>query len=127
MRTAGMFKTKTHLPELTKEVERGEEFYIMNRVSEVAFIIPVNKYRNRITQESFEDYTNLLRLTPITVDRFSSAREAIYFTGKLASKYNLSSYGASYLDLAVRLEASISPFDKKLGTAGVQADINSIV
>ena len=25
MRTVGMFKTKTHLPELIKEVESGEE------------------------------------------------------------------------------------------------------
>lgn len=31
MRIVGMFKTKTHLPELIKEVESGEELCITNR------------------------------------------------------------------------------------------------
>ena len=44
MRTVGMFKTKTHLPELIKEVESGEELCITNRGKKVAFIIPVRKY-----------------------------------------------------------------------------------
>lgn len=39
-----MFKTKTHLPELIKEVEAGEELCITNRGKKVAFIIPVGKY-----------------------------------------------------------------------------------
>ena len=58
MRTVGMFKTKTHLPELIKEVEGGEELCITNRGKEVAFIIPVNKYYNnkfnKITQQFLE-------------------------------------------------------------------------
>lgn len=83
--------------------------------------------RKRITQESFEEYTNLLRLMPITVDGFSSTPEAIYSIGKLAYKHNLSAYDASYLDLAIRLEASIASLDKKLLDSCLRANINSVL
>ena len=83
--------------------------------------------RKRITQDSFEEYTNLLRLMPITVDGFSSTPEAIYSIGKLANKHNLSAYDASYLDLAIRLEASIASLDKKLLDSCLRANINSVL
>lgn len=54
MRTIGMFKTKTHLPELIKDVQNGEELCITNRGKKVAFIIPVDKYyenKNNVTME----------------------------------------------------------------------------
>lgn len=54
MRTVGMFKTKTHLPELIKDVQNGEELCITNRGKKVAFIIPVDKYyenKNNVTME----------------------------------------------------------------------------
>jgi len=79
--------------------------------------------RNRINQESFEEYSNLLKLMPITVDKFSATTESIYSISRLANKYNLSSYDASYLDLAIRLEASISSLDKKLLDACAKANI----
>ena len=63
----------------------------------------------------------------ITVDGFSSTPEAIYSIGKLANKHNLSAYDASYLDLAIRLEASIASLDKKLLDSCLKANINSVL
>lgn len=83
--------------------------------------------RDHITQESFEEYSNLLKLMPITVDKFSATTESIYSISRLANKYNLSSYDASYLDLAIRLEASIASLDKKLLDACTKANIISVL
>ena len=83
--------------------------------------------RDHITQESFEEYSNLLKLMPITVDKFSATTESIYSISRLANKYNLSSYDASYLDLAIRLEASIASLDKKLLDAYTKANIISVL
>ena len=82
--------------------------------------------RNRINQENFEEYSNLLKLMPITVDKFSATSESIYSISRLANKYNLSSYDASYLDLAIRLEASIASLDKKLLDVCAKANISSV-
>ena len=54
MRIVGMFKTKTHLPELIKEVESGEELCITNRGKKVAFIIPVKKYYAQKSNDLFK-------------------------------------------------------------------------
>ena len=65
MRTVGMFKTKTHLPELIKDVENGEELCITNRGKEVAFIIPVEKYYRIKTKEIMQKFIELKRKAPL--------------------------------------------------------------
>jgi predicted nucleic acid-binding protein len=70
--------------------------------------------RNRITEEQYLDYVNLLSLLPINTDKFCSSSESLYTIANLAKKYNLSSYDASYLDVAIRMEALIATLDKNL-------------
>lgn len=65
MRTVGMFKTKTHFPELIKEVENGEELCITNRGKEVAFIIPVSKYYYRKFDDLFKKLDSIKKRAPI--------------------------------------------------------------
>jgi prevent-host-death family protein len=65
MRIVGMFKTKTHLPELIKEVESGEELYITNRGKKVAFIIPVGKYYDPKSNDLFKKLNALKKRTRI--------------------------------------------------------------
>lgn len=65
MRTVGMFKTKTHLPELIKDVEKGEELCITNRGKEVAFIIPVEKYYRSKTKEIMQKFIELKSKAPL--------------------------------------------------------------
>ena len=65
MRTVGMFKTKTHLPELIKEVQGGEELCITNRGREVAFIIPVDKYYNNKFKQITEQFIELKKRSPL--------------------------------------------------------------
>ena len=60
-----MFKTKTHLPELIKEVQGGEELCITNRGREVAFIIPVEKYYNNKFKQITEQFIELKKRSPL--------------------------------------------------------------
>ena len=65
MRSVGMFKTKTHLPELIKAVEEGEELCITNRGREVAFIIPVEKYYSSKFKQITEQFIALKKCSPL--------------------------------------------------------------
>ena len=70
--------------------------------------------RNRITEEQYLDYVNLLSMLPVNTDKFCASSESLYTVGNLAKKYNLSSYDASYLDVAIRMEALVATLDKNL-------------
>ena len=65
MRTIGMFKTKTHLPKLIKEMENGADFCITNRGREVAFIISVNKYYNYKIKHIIRQFIELKKRSPL--------------------------------------------------------------
>lgn len=65
MRNIGMFKTKTHLPELIKDVQKGEELCITNRGKEVAFIIPVEKYYRNKREQIMQKFIELKKLAPL--------------------------------------------------------------
>jgi prevent-host-death family protein len=76
MRTVGMFKIKTHLPELIKEVEAGEELCITNRGKEVAFIIPVAKYYSQKFDDIFKKFMLLKKSKPLgSVDDIIKIKE----------------------------------------------------
>ena len=79
--------------------------------------------RNRIKEEQYLDYLNLLSLLPINTDKFCASSESLYTIGNLAKKYNLSSYDASYLDVAIRMEASVATLDKHLIASCKRKDI----
>ncbi|ABE05326.1 prevent-host-death family protein [Rickettsia bellii] len=65
MKTIGMFKTKTHLPELIKDVEAGEELCITNRGRKVAVIIPIDKYYKKKYANIFQEFAELKKRAPL--------------------------------------------------------------
>lgn len=76
MRSVGMFKTKTHLPELIKDVERGEELCITNRGKKVAFIIPVDKYYQNKFGNIIQKFIELKKRSPLgSVDSIGEMKE----------------------------------------------------
>ncbi len=83
--------------------------------------------RNRITENQHKEYIRFLNELIVTVDRFSSISESLYQIANISKKYNLSSYDASYLELAIRLSAPIATLDKKLVDACVSNEIESLV
>jgi predicted nucleic acid-binding protein len=70
--------------------------------------------RKRINLEDYQEYLITIQDLPITIDKFSALAESLYFISELAIQNNLSSYDASYLELAIRLKARVATFDNSL-------------
>lgn len=70
--------------------------------------------RNRILLKDYNEYINLISDLPVEVDNFSGTRESLSMIGNLSKKYSITSYDASYIELALRKNAFFASFDKKL-------------
>ena len=65
METIGMFNAKTHLTELIKRVENGEEICLTNRHKPVAIIVPIDQYYYKKNKDILIQLYNLQQLAPI--------------------------------------------------------------
>jgi len=83
---------------------------------EVANVLLVGERRRRITPVDTARFIAILGAFPITVDD-ETVGHAWADTMHLARAHNLSSYDASYLELAVRLGLPLAALDGKLKTA----------
>jgi len=88
--------------------------------AEVANSLLVGERRHVVTPVQSADYLRRLDLLTIQVDPTAGAshRDAVLF---IARKYDLTAYDACYLELALRLSATIATFDRKLASAAVAA------
>lgn len=72
----GMFDAKTHLPEIIRKVQAGEEICLTKHNEEVAFVIPVSKYYKNKNQALIQELINLKKKMPIgTNDEIISMRD----------------------------------------------------
>ncbi|WP_410521148.1 type II toxin-antitoxin system VapC family toxin [Candidatus Tisiphia endosymbiont of Ditula angustiorana] len=83
--------------------------------------------KQRITKSNYEEYLHLLNTLPINIDKFCSSPESLHTIAKIATKYGLTSYDASYLELSLRLEAKIATLDNNLVNSCKIANIESII
>lgn len=60
-----MFEAKTHLPEIIRTVQKGEEICLTNRNKEVAFIISAEKYYQRKNSEIYDQLAALKKRAPL--------------------------------------------------------------
>ena len=76
MQKVGMFKTKTHLPELIRQVQKGQQTCLTNRSQEVAIIVPIRALQQRKKSSIFKELKDLLKKSPLgTVDEIISMKE----------------------------------------------------
>lgn len=94
---------------------------------ECSNVLAIALRRKRITDEQFNEYVNLLSLLPINIDKFCASPEALYIIGNLARKYNLTTYDASYLEIAMRMEAAIATLDNNLINISKALNIKTVV
>lgn len=78
--------------------------------------------RGEITEGEIEIFITQLESLPIDVD-MSTANQAFSRTIRLAKLYKLSSYDASYLELAIRTGVPLATLDKDLKKAAKKASI----
>jgi len=65
MQKIGMFEAKTHLPEIIRAVQSGQEVCLTNRHKEVAFIIPVELYYHKKHEAVFNRLNKLKKRAPV--------------------------------------------------------------
>jgi predicted nucleic acid-binding protein len=91
---------------------------------EVGNVLLVAERRKRLNQASVFRFLELLKELPIMVEQETPERmlqEIVY----LARKYGLSTYDASYLDLALRLDLPISTLDALLMKAAKKCKVQN--
>lgn len=87
---------------------------------EIANALLVGERRKVISEAQVIDYLNRLSKLPILTDDVAPANRRELVMG-LAREYELTAYDATYLDLALRANAMLATFDKKLTQAMSQA------
>lgn len=75
MITVGMFDAKTHLPEIIRKVQAGEEVCFTRYDEEVAFLIPVNKYYKNKNHELIQSLIALKKKAPISTQAVLAFRD----------------------------------------------------
>ena len=83
---------------------------------EITNALLVGKRRKVVTEAQVIDYIHKLSQLPIITDDVSIMSRRDVVMG-LAHQYDLSTYDASYLDLALRLQAALATFDVQLANA----------
>jgi len=81
------------------------------------------KKRGEITAGEIEKFISQLENLPIQTDS-QTAKQAFSRTLGLANTYNLSSYDAAYLELAIREGLPVATLDKDLKKAVIKAEID---
>ncbi|CAO5682526.1 MAG: hypothetical protein HEEMFOPI_01719 [Holosporales bacterium] len=70
--------------------------------------------RKRMTEKEYEESIWAFKNLPLNVDHFSSTQESLQTIYSLCKEHDLTSYDASYLELAIRLKVPLGTFDKQL-------------
>lgn len=89
---------------------------------EVGNVLLAAKRKNRLSRASAVRFLDLLGGLPISVEQESPERMLKEILS-LAREHELSTYGASYLDLAMRLELPISTLDISLAKAAGKSKV----
>ena len=72
MQTIGMFEAKTHLPEVIRNVRKGEKYILTNRNQEVAVIMSIEDYNKSKVPFSYDKLKSIFKSNP-----FGSIEEII--------------------------------------------------
>ena len=80
--------------------------------------------RKRINRDVLQQYLDVITILPLTVDTAAATQGSTMKTVcELAEKHGLTTYDASYLELALRLDLSLATLDADLYNAAVETDV----
>ena len=89
---------------------------------EIGNVIARSEAKGIVTEAQSEGFLALLSAVPISVDG-STATHALSETLQLARRYRLSSYDASYLELAMRAGLPLATLDEALQKSATKAGV----
>ena len=80
--------------------------------------------RKRINRDVLQQYLDVITMLPVTVDTAAATHgSTMKRVCELAEKHGLTTYDASYLELAMRLELSLATLDTDLYNAAVEIGV----
>jgi len=91
---------------------------------EVANSLVISERRRRLVRAQSEQFLETLRLLPIDVESIAETPPWIREVISVARTYGLSSYDASYLELAKRRNLPLATRDNALGRAAEDAGVS---
>lgn len=118
---------------LEDELDRGYSLVVLERLStDTASVPPIWFYevgnglttacrRNRISYEQAVEYLARVRRLPVLSDDTGSDR--ILMLPDLARNYDLTTYDAAYLELAIRRNIPLATTDRALRRAAAKANV----
>jgi predicted nucleic acid-binding protein len=89
---------------------------------EVANVLLISERRQRLTQAQMTQFTELLQALAITIEA-GATMETLGSVMALGRRYNLPSYDASYLELAMRHGLPLATRDARLRAAAMRAGV----
>lgn len=93
---------------------------------EVGNVLIMSERRGRLSEAQARQFMGLLESLPIEVDE-QTAREALGNTWSMAREHGLTSYDASYLELAVRRRLPLATQDKVLRQAAKRCGVSLVL
>jgi predicted nucleic acid-binding protein len=105
-----------------ESLESGEAFVPAIWPLEVGNVLLVAERKGRLSRASVVRFLSLLGGLPIAVDQETPGRMLNEIVS-LAREHGLSTYDASYLDLAMRLDLSLATQDASLTKAAIKCKV----
>jgi predicted nucleic acid-binding protein len=82
--------------------------------------------RKRLTQNQYDQCLDFFKDLPFTVDTLSSTQITLGIISSLSKEHGLTSYDASYAELALRLKSPLGTLDKELLSACQVKEIQTL-
>lgn len=91
---------------------------------EISNVLLTAYRRNRISRNSMHQYLDVISILPITIDTDAAIQgNTIKVVCELADKHGLTTYDASYLELAIRRGFPLATLDADLHEVAVESGI----
>ena len=111
---------------LLEDLQHGVSVVVVPSLfyQEVSNVLLMAYRRRRISREVLSQYLDVIAILPLRIDTAAATQSSAMKTVcELAEKYGLTTYDASYLELAIRLGLPLATLDSDLYNAALEADV----
>ena len=112
---------------LLEDLQHGTTVVVVPSLfyQEVSNVLLMAYRRKRITKEVLAQYLDVVAVLPLRIDTAAATQSSTMKTVcKLAEKHELTTYDASYLELATRLSLPLVTLDSDLRNAAVEENVS---
>ena len=111
---------------LLEDLQHGVSVVIVPSLfyQEVSNVLLMAYRRRRISREVLSQYLDVIAMLPLRIDTAAATQSSTMKTVcELAEKHGLTTYDASYLELAIRLGLPLATLDSDLYNAALEVDV----